>query len=452
MGAMSAEKRPQAPHEWARLAATLLCCLLVVACVGLVTPLLAEVQIQYFRHATECALSAAGETACASQAATAQGFSQSTSSLGTLLLAPYYGAQSDKLGRGLFFRVGLVAQVVPFLMLGICLEDLRPFYVLQALSGFAPNNVAMFFTVLADLVSPSDRMQYFGLAVACFLGAFSIGAGLSAVLQPAVGSGGLIRAGALFMTVFSLIAALLLPETLPQQREEEEDEDPMPVVRSKSLARIIVRPADTSNERLLHAIALIGLLSSIPEAGTPSIALFYAKAHLHLSGQDVSALGARMLCIVGLSGFLWQSVGLSALRRICPNTLWIYQAALFTNMLHMIGYLVAWAPWVIVANGLFAGGPLAQPTILRGFVSQALPANVQGYASGVLSGVEAACRVAGPALFSGLFLIGGQAGAPWLPWAFGMGLVVAGSLCAARHLDCHVAPEASGPTERLLAA
>uniref|UniRef100_A0A7S4SGT3 Major facilitator superfamily (MFS) profile domain-containing protein n=1 Tax=Alexandrium monilatum TaxID=311494 RepID=A0A7S4SGT3_9DINO len=418
----------------------------VVMCFGVIVPMLPEVQIEYFRRATDCLRS--GETACASQASTAFGITQSLSSLGVLLLSPYYGKHSDSHGRRPFLCAGLFAQALPFLALCTWNKDVRLFYVFQALAGFAPAPNAVLFTVVADRASPTKRLQSFGCGAACISAAFSLGAGFSALLQPLLGAGGLLRASTFTAVAALVVAMVLLPETLPAGNQHQRPR----VVRSKSLARILVVPDSSRNEGLLRSIAAVGLLSLLPEAGTTTIALFYAKARLHLSEQEVSSLGAHMFCIVGAGGFLWQTVGIAGLRRLCPSTLWVYQVALVANLLHMLGYVVLWAPWVLLLNAAFAGGPLAQPTILRGLVSEALPADVQGYGSGVLSSVEAACRVVAPTLFSGLFFAGGEVGMPWLPFGAGTCFVIAGSLLAASSFERLGVAEAKAGSESLLAA
>lgn len=94
-----------------------------------------------------------------------------------------------------------------------------------------------------------------------------------------------------------------------------------------------------------------------------------------------------------------------------------YLVLLFADLLHVIGYLIMWAPWVLLANAAISGGDGTLPTILRAIVSEALPPNAQGRASAVVTSIAGACSCVAPVVFGAAFVLGSRLGAPWCPFA-----------------------------------
>eukprot|EP00928_Gymnodinium_smaydae_P080388 TRINITY_DN64094_c0_g1_i1.p1 TRINITY_DN64094_c0_g1~~TRINITY_DN64094_c0_g1_i1.p1 ORF type:complete len:454 (+),score=45.65 TRINITY_DN64094_c0_g1_i1:53-1414(+) len=404
--------------------------LLNIAAYFLVVPILPEFQVRYLQTATACGQSVNSAAECGRVATIAWGATKGFSALGIFLLSPMYGSLSDRLGRRSFLLAAMCAQLCPMLAAWSFPLDLRYFYLTAALAGFAPDTQAISFAILADIVPAAARLQKFGLASACVFGAVSGGAAFSVLLRPVLGLDGLIGFSLAVGCLATVIVAAVLPETAPAGYDSSIDgiaTKTPPVVRAKSLVNVIRKGPASQSEALMRHIAIIGLISFIPQDGVIAISMFYAKERLALTGPQTSKLAAQMLGIVGLGSLFWQTAGLAALRKAFSGAAGMYQVAMLTNILHLVGYGVMWAPWVYLLNAFLAGGAMLQPIILRAFVSQAFPPETQGRASGVISSVAGATSSLGPLMFGSLFWVGDQHDAPWLPYAIGVLLLLVSS-------------------------
>eukprot|EP00931_Biecheleriopsis_adriatica_P061104 TRINITY_DN36728_c0_g1_i1.p1 TRINITY_DN36728_c0_g1~~TRINITY_DN36728_c0_g1_i1.p1 ORF type:complete len:496 (+),score=60.68 TRINITY_DN36728_c0_g1_i1:148-1488(+) len=411
-----------------------------------VLPLLPAIQVQYF-----CGDSTEDTSACSASASMAHGLAQSLYFLGIFALSPWYGDASDRYGRKYLFIFGFIGRMFPIWCLWVWPGQLPLFYVVTALGGLAPAADAMFFAMIADLVPKEVRLQNFGLGGALFFSAFSLGAGLSSHLQPLVGPLGVLDVSVKISVSATLFIFVVLPETAPTRGLHGEMHAAMPdashdqkqnllgffrlpgfqseaglppatpkVVRSKSLVGIMSGVGQEREVAMLRSVAWIGLFSFLPQDGVISVGLFYAKSKLALDAKGLSEVAARMLCVVGASSALWQTLGLCVLRRACSDKARMYLVLLFFDFLHLVGYAVVWAPWVLIANATIVGAPVALPTVLRAAVSEALPPSAQGRGSGIVASVTGLCSCIGPIIFGWLYLLGSKLSVPACPFYVGM--------------------------------
>lgn len=422
---------------YVRIALVFISTAVCTVAMGLLVPELPLIQLRYLQQSTNCATD--GNNDCAGMASALSGLAHSLAALGSLLLSPVYGGVSDRIGRRPLVCWGLVGALLPYFTLLVSPMNLAPYYILTAFSGLAPSPSVGVYAALADLAPAPARLQLFGWAGAGGCAAFAIGAALSGMLSPSEGTDGVVALSVSIQMVAAAVFVLALPETAPTSanrealevgnveapRVTETDETPRQVIRAKSLMHILLEEQDEDTsigEKILRRIAWIGLIAGVPESGVSTIALFYAQARFGFTGQDMSFF----LFMVGISGCLWQTIGLWILQRVCPDEGRMFQVALAANFLHCVGYIVAWSPEVLFLNMLLTGGAMAQPMILRAFASRIVGPECQGRASGVLSSVAGACYAVAPALFGTLFSASSEIGAPVIPFALSSLLLVFG--------------------------
>lgn len=287
------------------------------------------------------------------------------------------------------------------------------------------------FAIVADLVPPEKRLRWFGIVTSIAMIGMGAGTGTASVLAPRLGPEGLRSLSAALGVAALTILAMTLPETLRRESQEDpQSKHATSQIKTKlgSLQQVMW-PGKNPGEvqRLLRDISWISLISSLAQMIIISCALFYAKIALHLSGEEMAVYGAQVMFCVAVSGVTFNTILLSLFDR-CFRGNWIriFQLMLLLDFAHSFIYIIMWSPQVLALNGLLAGASIAQPTILRSLVSQALPADVQGRASGILAAVQGMCSCVAPSLGGVLLMWGQQRGCAWFPFAVGcLSLVVA---------------------------
>lgn len=424
---------------------------LVFMAAGLVSAMLPQMQTRYFQTRTSCAIDDPNGDQCAGKASAASGLVQSFSALGALMLSPVYGAASDKYGRRPFIFTGLVACILPFAALWAKPFDMVPFYALWALQGFCPSPLGSFLTAVADVTPSESRLEIFGAVSAVVMGSFSLGAGISGSLQASLGMDRVLFLAVVLKMFALVVAASLLPETLRprdpidlvndgvaeksqnEETDQRQSELKMPgtPLRVKSLYNILAEVSHhEKGEKTLRTVAILGLISGLSETGVAAIAMFFVSAQFKFTSAQIG----QLLCLVALSGCLWQALGLRFMARLGLSDGLLFQVALASNLLHDIGYYCAWSPWVLYANAFLAGGAMVQPTILRAVVSKALGPERQGHGLGVLGAVDGACRVIAPSIFGIGFNISSSIGMPGLPFLVAAALLAVSSALGSKLL------------------
>ena len=328
-------------------------------------------------------------------------------SLAQFLLAPVWGAVSDRIGR----RPVMLASVgaTALCLAGFAWADsLVLLFVFRALHGMATANISTAQACVADITPPEKRAMGMGLIGAAFGVGFSLG--------PFLG-GELSRWGVAFpiwvaagLSAFNFLLALgMLPET-----------------RKEGGARARPRPLNPTSfvEVMRHPV--VGLCVALTFLMTVAFSLMESTFTLfaeHVRDLDAIAVG-RMFGVAGVTTILIQGGLIGPLvkrfgeARLLPAGIGFLALGLF---------LLPFAPpfWAMV--GVFCiiavGQGIATPS-LQALVSRGTSADEQGFVLGTNQSLSALARAVGPATGGVLY----QWLAPEAPFLVSAGMLTVGVL------------------------
>ncbi len=308
-------------------------------------------------------------------------------SLVQLLLAPWWGRLSDRIGRKPVVLVGLVGSSLSYLLFAWA-GSFTMLLVSRVVAGATGATVSVAQASLADGTPPERRSQAMGLIGAAFGLAFIVGPALAGITS-AIGDAAPGYLAAALTGLNGIAALVLFPETRSGRPAPKKKRPinwrrlitPFSVILFETLAFTVMyafftlfaeRVLGFGRVRISYLFVYIGVITAIVQGG--------------LVGRLVRKLGEVRLMVIGC---LFLAVGLGSL----PLT---------------IGESPAWLMPALLTSLLFVavGTGLVTPSA-AGLVSRVTSAEDQGRALGLLQSTASAARIIGPVAFGMISDLGG---------------------------------------------
>jgi len=351
-------------------------------------------------------------------------------SLMQLVLAPWWGQLSDRIGRRPVLLISTAGSAVAYALFGLSAQYTGPmgFWILVASRVFAGGcgaNLGVASAYIADVTTPENRSKGMGMIGMAF--------GLGFILGPVIGSESYAHLGlsgpgwvasgicsANFLLAFAILAESRRPGAPEAAR----------------------RPRA---EQIRHVLALpgVGFLIGIYFLATFAFTSFETTlpllldARLHLDEKHVG----YMFAYCGFMAALVQGGGIGRLvksfgeRRLIGGSLVVVSVSL--ALIPFAGTLAA----MLGALAVFAIGSGINRAPTMGLISQLSPAEEQGATLGVAQSAGTLARVLGPVFATSLFKV-------WMPapyLACGTVALVAGVLAGQRLLRSSSAAASPAP-------
>ncbi|MBF9142647.1 TCR/Tet family MFS transporter [Hymenobacter properus] len=354
--------------------------------------------------------------------------------------APIMGGLSDKWGRRPVLLAALLGLGLDYIFLSFA-PTLAWLFVGRVVAGITGASFTTATAYIADISTPENRAQNFGMVGVAF--------GLGFIIGPAVG--GLLAgfgsrvpfmvAAGLSLCNF-LYGLLVLPESLaPDKRRAFEWTRANPVA---SLLRLKRYPAVLG---LVASLVLIYLAGS----SIQSVWTFYTELKFGWAEKMVGI----SLGVIGLFSALVQG----GLVRVAIPKLGAARAIVLGLLCYTVGFVLfafAWRGWMMLAFlAPYCLGGIAGPA-LQSTISGQVPANEQGELQGALTSLMSVTGVVGPLLMTGLFRYFTRDEAPvhfpGAPFLLGAVLALGSAALALRSLRRHPPVEAGAPAAEAMPA
>ena len=309
--------------------------------------------------------------------------------------APIIGGLSDRYGRRPVLLASLFGFGVDYLFLASA-PSIAWLFVGRIVAGMMGASYTTASAYIADVSTPENRAQNFGIIGAAFGLGFMIGPLLGGVLAP-LG----LRVPFIVSAVLSLLNGLygffILPESLkPENRRKFEWS------RANCFSSLV---------NLKRYPVILGLVASLTLVYVSAHAVqsnwvYYVKEKFHWTPLMVGVSLA-----VGQGGLI---------RIIIPklgNARTVYVGLAF-SALGFVLYALATETWMMFAfTVVYCMGAIASPA-LQGIISTQVPANEQGELQGALTSLMSLTAIVGPPLMSNTFTYFTKPHAPiYLPGA-----------------------------------
>jgi DHA1 family tetracycline resistance protein-like MFS transporter len=303
------------------------------------------------------------------------------------LFAPIIGNLSDQYGRRPVLLFSLLGFGIDYVFLAFA-PTIAWLFVGRIIAGIFGASFTTASAYIADISTPENRAQNFGMIGAAF--------GLGFIIGPVVG--GLLgqygaRVPFIAAAVLSLVNAaygyFVLPESLPKENRRKFDWK-----RANPLGSLV---------QLKKYPAVAGLIASL--------VLVYISAHAVQSTWtffNIEKFGWSEKLIgysLGFVGLMIAVVQGGLIRVIIPK-LGNERSVYIGLLLYSIGFLLfafASQTWMMFAfTVVYSMGGIAGPAI-QGIISSAVPPNEQGELQGALTSLMSATSIIGPPLMTNLF-------------------------------------------------
>lgn len=342
------------------------------------------------------------------------------------IFAPVIGNLSDQYGRRPVLLLSLLGFGLDYLFQAFA-PTIGWLFVGRIIAGIFGASFTTASAYIADISTPENRAQNFGMIGAAF--------GLGFIIGPVVG--GLLGhygprvpfiAAAILSLVNAIYGFLVLPESLPKENRRKFDwkrANPM-----GSLLQLNKYPAVSG---LIFSVVLVYIAAHAVQ----STWTFYNIEKFQWSERMIGySLGFVGLMVAIVQGGL--------IRAIIPR-LGNERSVYIGLLLYGAGYLLygfATASWMMFAfTVVYSLGGIAGPA-LQGIISSAVPANEQGELQGALTSLMSATSIIGPPLMTNLFSYFTSPKAPvhfsGAPFLMGAVLVLLSSFLAYRSLHATI--------------
>jgi MFS transporter, DHA1 family, tetracycline resistance protein len=329
-------------------------------------------------------------------------------SLMQFIFAPILGALSDRFGRRPIILISLFGLGVDYLILAFA-PTLAWLFVGRVVAGIMGASITAANAYIADISTPENRAQNFGLVGVAF--------GLGFIFGPVLGGllGGInihlpffVAAGLVFVNL--LYGFFVLPESLkPENRRPFSWANANPV---SSLLNLRKYP-------LVANLAVAFLFIYLAQGGLQTVWVLYTGYRF---GWDTFTVGWT-LGLVGVTAAIVQG----GLIRPIISRLGERRAVLLglgVSVLSFLFYGLSYQGWMMIATiiiGALAG--VAGPAI-QGLVAGSVDANEQGTVQGALTSLLSLTSIISPLVFTtGLFSYFTSSAAPFIlpgaPFLFG---------------------------------
>jgi len=316
--------------------------------------------------------------------------------------APIIGGLSDRYGRRPVLLASLFGFGVDYVFLAFA-PSIGWLFVGRIVAGMMGASFTTASAYIADVSTPENRAQNFGIIGAAFGLGFIIGPVLGGVLAP-LGSRVPFIVSACLSLANWLYGFFILPESLkPENRRKFDWARANPIGSLLNLKRYPV---------VLGMVASL-VLVYISAHAVQSNWAFYTKEKFDWNAKMIG----YSLAVVGLVFAVVQG---GLIRIIIPK---LGQArsvyvGLGFNALGFVLFALATQSWMMFAfTVVYCLGGIAGPA-LQGIISTQVPANEQGELQGALTGLMSITAIVGPLLMTNTFAYFTDAHAPiYLPGA-----------------------------------
>eukprot|EP00759_Apiculatamorpha_spiralis_P030815 PhF_6_TR32397/c0_g1_i1/m.48067 len=336
-----------------------------------------------------------------------------------LFILPVLGALSDSWGRRPFLLFLGFASIVPYLLLLLfpnnILYTMISTAIVYALTGNR-SGAPVITACIADVYPAEDR----GYAISLLIAMTCVGLGAAPVALATGLSLYDVYLTALVLMCVSGAAVVGIGETLPVEHRV--------VFRSERLVENMEPLRKLTQERSLRALAVIVFCAALPEFGLIEMILFYLNDRVGFEDTD----NALLMMEFGIVAILASSV-IFKLLEYKTNDRGIVRIGLIANLLHLIGYAVAWNKvFVYLVPVPCAAFSFITYPAATAYLSKGRSPKEQGAIMGVASTVKGLTMVFGPLLMGLLYsrCKGAPVYLPQLPMIVGCGFVVGAIVCA----------------------
>ncbi|MEJ5019662.1 Tet(A)/Tet(B)/Tet(C) family tetracycline efflux MFS transporter [Ochrobactrum vermis] len=316
-----------------------------------------------------------------------------------VIFAPILGRMSDRFGRKPVLLGSLIGSTVDYAIMSAA-PHLWVLYVGRILSGMMGATMAVAGACIADTVEEGARAQAFGWLGACYGGGMIlgpvIGGALGNVSPTAPFAAAAVVSGSMALSVF-----LLMPEVRRTAK-------PTPQAKG-SLGAIVPSGVQKGLKLLLWIFFLLQLVGQIPAA----LWVIFTEDRFH---WDTTYVGLS-LAIFGLlhAMFQWMGTGRLVATIGAGYTIFIGIAA---DGLGMASLAIAKEGWMVAPIlVLLAFGGIAMPA-LQSVLSNKTSQDKQGALQGTLASLTNISAVAGPIIFTALYM---RTAASWNGWVWLVG-------------------------------
>src|ERR671932_352568 len=304
-------------------------------------------------------------------------------SVAQFLTIPILGALSDRYGRRPVLLVCIAGEAIGYVIFGVA-NSLSMLYLSRLVAGASSGNIGAAQAYLADITSPRERTQAFGLLGAAVSVGFLFGPALGGFLgQVDLRLPAFVAAG---LVVVNWLSALVwLPESLPFERRAARSLraglNPFGV-----LFALIRRPK-------LRAPLMATFLCNFAFSGYIATFALLTSARFGWGPQDVSVV----LVIQSLLSILVQTLVVRRLSQAAPDTT-ILMVGVVLNMLGFVAIALAPSPgWLyFVSAPLQAFGSALWRPSLSSLITKLVAPNEQGMANGGTQAAAALATIIGP--------------------------------------------------------
>lgn len=341
-----------------------------------------------------------------------------TFSLAQFVVAPIWGALSDRFGRRPILLISLIGMSGSYVWLAYAGSFIE-LIVVRAVAGAMAANLSVAQAYIADITTPENRAKGMGLFGAAFSLGFIFGPVIGGVLagpDPAAPAVQLPAfAGAAAAGLAFVLAVFILPESLPKER------------RAAAGAR---RPGRLKT--LIDAVSLPGLGVLVilmfgvtfVFAGMESTFAIWSERQFGWGAQQTGYVFAY----AGILAAIVQGGLIGRLTRMFGEAKLIVAGAVILGLGMAAIPLSVNLPLLLIAMALLAIGLSLLNPSLSSLISKAAPADAQGATLGVSQSASSLARIVGPAIAGASFQgLGRDA-----PYILGAVLMVLITLAAAR--------------------
>ena len=334
------------------------------------------------------------------------------------IFAPIIGGLSDRYGRRPVLLASLFGFGVDYIFLAFA-PTLGWLFVGRIIAGMMGASFTTASAYIADISTPENRAQNFGIIGAAFGLGFIIGPMAGGLLEP-FGSRVPFMVSAGLSLLNWLYGFFILPESLnPENRRKFDWARANPIGSLLNLKRYPV---------------ILGLVTSL--------VLVYISAHAVQSNWAYYTMEKLKWTptMVGISlavvGFMFAVVQGGLIRVIIPRL--GQQRSVYVGLgltaLGLVLFALATQSWMMYAfTVVYCLGGIAGPA-LQGIISTQVPANEQGELQGALTSLMSVTSMIGPPLMTNTFAYFTENGAPYYlpgaPMLLGALLTITASLLA----------------------
>ncbi len=303
------------------------------------------------------------------------------------IFAPVLGALSDRFGRRPIILIALFGLAIDYLIQGFA-PNIIWLFVGRILAGIMGASFTAANAYIADISTPENRAQNFGLVGVAF--------GLGFIFGPALGGvlGGIwirlpffVSAG--LVLVNWLYGFFVLPESLkPENRSQ------FSLKKANPVGSILL----LRNYSLVASLAMTFVLTSLAQRGLETTWVLYTGYKFGW-GERTNGLSLALVGVMAVivQGFLIRP----AIKRLGERRAIIWGLSLSVLSFFMYGIASEWLMYVIIVLGSLSG--IAGPAI-QGLVAGTVRADEQGKVQGALTSLISLTSVFAPLIFTtGLF-------------------------------------------------